>query len=473
MRRKHMPGCYCCQGCYIIPDEELPTITVPGYTFTSWGTIGGDEIVGGLCCRCAFFTPNDTEFTEVCSDYFAETTLEQVTSWVIKATEAPLPRVACFGSGATETTADHVCYGDDVEVATHTVEDTQSKKWKLFTRSRPGLLRVCISKQLVTCDEDEPVEKWVVLSVFQYELFGYIRSEISRSISSESELLHPCFQLAPGAGESCDDSCSQQVGDACDDPWDDIPIASTLVEFFRVKLFDELPDGEVTFDDTAKPQNCDWEFCEDPSEFLDQFCVSISSWPAAAYNCQCEETLIDPLYCEVTYDKLRNGCDCPNFIVIPGYFWEVLFPGSDPCARSLECVQPCEYFDCGTYTRTELCSLGGLPGGAIVPPTSEPCSGRWVTDVFAWDARNLCQDYDGPLFRSIGSTICWQHAPCSSEDCAPECCYSIECGDCVECLGPKFVAAFEEITAFSRTWTCELTPTSFCLNAPTWTATFS
>jgi hypothetical protein len=40
-------------------------------------------------------------------------------------------------------------------------------------------------------------------------------------------------------------------------------------------------------------------------------------------------------------------------------------------------------------------------------------------------------------------------------------------------LGPKYIGLYEEITAFSRTWTCELTPTSFCLNAPTWTVTFS
>jgi hypothetical protein len=470
MKRKHMPGCYCCQGCYIIPDEELPTITIPGYTFTSWGTVGGEGITGGLCCRCAFFSPNNTEFTEVCSDYFAETQRHEIFEWTAKTMKNPIPKITCSTSGPITTTIEHVCYEWDVDVATHKVETLEAKKWKLFTRYRPGLLRICISKQLVTCDEEEPVEKWVVLSVFQYELFSYMQSEISKSIASESELLHPCFELVNGL-DQCDDSCSEQQGDACSDPVSVLTAFSGSVEFVRVKLFDELPEGDVTFDDTAKPENCDWEFCEDPSEFLDQFCVSISSWPTSVYNCRCEETLIDPLICSITYDNTTMGCDCPDFLVIPGHFWEVLFPGPDPCARILECVQPCQNFDCGTFTAYQLCP------NTFQPPEAEPCNNLWSQHFSDWiEVQSLCSSYSGPFFQGFAIAFrCFERKACTADDCGSECCYSIECGDCPPCTGPVygFFGTYDSVDSFSSEWTCELTPTSFCLNAPTWTATFS
>lgn len=486
MRRKHMPGCYCCGNCYVIPDEELPSITVSGWNFVGWGSIGGTE--GGSCCRCAFFTPVDESYTESCSNVFATQEMNSEISWLMQGIRSNKPNVLCGPLDTLpEDTTEHQCF-EIIDISSHTVTTAEKKSFKLLFRYKKDQLRVCLSKQTITCGDQDPVEKWVLLSEYSYNYYTYLTIGKEKSISSESSLLHECFQLREGL-ESCDDSCQETIDPPCthedmlESPNGYCLGAQGIASFQRVKFFDEIPTGEQTFTNLDTPEECSWDFCENPDGYVDQFCVSVSSWPTCIYSCRCEETYIDPIICERTYSITST---CPNCSLPPCnstcMSWFITGSGLvplNPCSAAIVCL-PCTPVDCGTYTTYCICNpaLPTCEGGSnvVLPPEDGGCT-TWLSDYLSWAQTfsSMCGDYSGPRFNGGFETICYEAVGCDLENCDTECCWYYPCsiGDsnCGFCY-TKFSWGSTSVTSYSISFSCDLTPVSACINAPTWTVIF-
>lgn len=479
MKRKHIPGgCYCC-GCEVIDIEELPTVSIPGYTFIGWG--------GSPCCPCAFFVPDNPQWTEVCSGVSSTVKFETLKSWDWLARATPKPRVA-IGFPPAVTTAEYCCPGAPFSFESVSSAHSFEYIYKLFLRHKPETIQVCFSHQLVTCGENEPEMKWIVRVRKSISFSAWTTVGKNETATLERTLIDEggCFEVIPG--KECNISCSDIKEAACtyDDILNQTGVGSCILDggivgYDRVKFFDELPvDGSEIFTSEDTPEECTWEYCETEPEYDTEVCVTVSSHMPCVQECICGITQHpDAEIVPVTYPIFGCYCNnpCPfapggNFI---GVSWVGLF--GDECELSNPGCAPCEsitedgYFDCGEYT----VNVYRFPCGGEIILESEQCNRsqalfEYLALVNSYQCTRLddsppaidqiCVDfgYARPIYLP-----CHRVKACNASNCDETCCHVLECdGNNVVC-SPKYEVAGHSWNEATVEAECTFNPVSICI----------
>jgi hypothetical protein len=494
MKRKHMPGnCYCCE-CTPVDVDELPIAQISGYTFVSWG--------GSECCKCALYLKDEIEWTEECSDVFASLETQTEYEWQETALLNPKPkRFFSLGGGVPELD-EYCCYGEPFAVANHEYSDVRTLRYKAIFRRSPFAIRICFSRQSVTCEGEEPQLKWVVHAQYQvtYELV-YSQGG-SRDIDhTVTKLAGDCFELIPEGeiGNRCD-SCDDSVDPACtfEEYEQSSPPcggASGIVNFDRIKFFDELPEGQYLFSDEDNLQGCSFEFCQESFNFESELCLTVSSYPNCFPYCFCSTTsnayVDDFEFINFTGQCFCNECealplasgDGVSFAFFLGENCDLV---STFCYGCTEDTNPADgHQDCGYWTMSKYTT--GCEGNVSVPPFTYdtdcpqwlehstpfipgPCDSYSATPLFPGDAIDACVNGTQVKFRELSG--CYQVVSC--DDCDADCCYQDVCPGSQEiiCGGPKYSMYASNVTFTDWSVSCELTPVEFCITFPGLSVTF-
>lgn len=481
MKRKHIPGgCYCC-GCEEIDIDILPNISIPGYTFLNWG--------GSACCKCAFFAPDDTTWSESCSDVFAS--VEEVTSaqYQRMGAVAPLPRLAnSFDGVPCPTPPEYCCYSGMFAISEHAADQTKRLSYKLFMMHRPYLIQVCFSHQLVTCGEDEPVMKWIVRVRKEFAVQIFATEGRYISVSHVGTILHDCFE--PLESQPCSYSCTQEEEAAC--TFEDLEFGPagpgdcqllnvpSIVGFDRVKFFDELPDTQQIFTSDDTPEDCTWEYCENELEYDTQICFSQSSYHQCFPDCLCSQTYTG----EIVEDTvLFRHCLCDGCVGIGTGLTFTVFSGENCDFVSSSCCgcessTPDGFYLCDEFTINRL----RIPLAGLID-IDEDCPDvlRDLIYFSGLSCDNLPPFYTTLFNTGTGYTYveahgCTSRKFCDIQNCDEDCCVSFVCAGNSQVINcsPKFDdLLLTNWISYDVSITCMLYPQSLCITFGNVTVDFS
>jgi hypothetical protein len=493
MKIKHMPGgCYCC-GCIELDEDELPIAEIEGYTFIGWG--------GSPCCKCAFYTKDEIEFTEECSDVFATLEINTEREWQEMAQLEPKPK---YLSGSFPFSCpsldEYCCFGSPFAIANHEYSDTSRLTYKAVLRYAASMIQICFSRQEVTCSGSEPELKWVVLLKYTFSYDQKNSAGRFRSISHvHTNVGGDCFELLPEELDIPCDSCEIDLSPVCtyDEVEVGIPncgITGGIVTFDRVKFFDDLPSGTEIFDNSDTPEDCTWEFCETEPNYETQTCLEISSYPPCWPSCYCNSE--DATYIEeVDVVDFSGQCSCNaciglgngiNFFYLAGE--DCGFVGVVCCGCTADTNPSDGHQDCPGWTENWLrypCGTGN--DGSI--DYDQSCA-QWLSDsgfvhsvlaslciesVPQWGGPpgSLC--VDGVSTGAITPPNCYGLAGlCNMQNCDANCCEELICpgnNETIACT-PKYRITTTNVTAYSWSVSCSLNPVSFCISYPSVTVEF-
>ena len=398
MQRKHTPGCLCC-GCEEIDVGSLPTLTISGWTTD--GVWSGSD-----CCKCLTFTPTETPaWTCTLSPVIATQQRTVNAEYQLLALPAAAPMVYCGEGNPVGGDDDVCCQGDPVAVVDNELETIEKSSYRLKIKYRPASITVCVSRAPVTCDGSGIGTKWIVRSVYNYTAGGTVVADLYSKTTHVATLNNACFEkvyLPPGS--NCPDNCERTRLASCEDDNDPIRTITGFPSpsFTRVKFYDALPSGSVSFTSADTPENCTWDFCENPTEYLDSYCLTVPS-SSVFLDCLCAETLADPPVETVTATKNVWCCTAcggsgPPFI---GQQWTSL-PASEPCdvigfpaGGCPACPAP---DSCGTWV------FNRIAANAIPLPTSGDCwtlggiNSPYLAQEELWETWFIGSLYDSCFF---------------------------------------------------------------------------
>lgn len=482
MKRKHIPGgCYCC-GCEEIDVATLPTIEIPGYTFLSWG--------GSPCCKCAAFAPEDTDWIETCSDVFASVEEVESVEYEQVAAITPIPRLA-NGSAPCPIPPEYCCFSGPVTISTHSAEKTKQLTYKLLMLHKPYRIYVCFSHQLVTCEGEEPVLKWIVSVRKEFVVNIYATEGRYSSLVHEGQVLHDCFEESEL--QPCSFNCNHEQDPACTfedlrlgEGGNDCNLLLTPIHGFdRVKFFDELPNTQEIFTSDDTPEDCTWEYCETEPEYDTQVCFSQSSYHACFPDCVCLQTYPAEIVEESVYAGSPGQCGCNSCVGLGVGVGFTVFIGVDCDFVFNSCCGCTEVDSAGNYAcpdmtinrlRVPSVFLNGLV--QIADPSECPdgiddsiqfedsiCPSTFPTAGF-----NLRGDYF-----YVDAALCATRAFCDIENCDTNCCHSFVCSGNNQVIScePKFTWIGTNWLSYERSIECNLYPQSLCINFGNVTVNFS
>lgn len=437
----------CCCTCYVPDNYELPTITKTGWTASNWT---------GTCCKCMTLTPNDPLPWNTCcsAEFLNQELIQSFTTYVYERRELKPLHFDGALFPAVDWEIYHFCTGSPELAYTWQNERIVERSFKLLSGLKYDRIEVCISKQDITCGEASPVEKWVVISRFYFNYISFLTWGLDSSSSKILTIESACY--SGGEGASCTQSrslnCDFQsvydlVFDGINGNVDASLIKSGFGYFTRVKFYDTLPTGTVTFSNADVPGDCVWESCGSEDQYDDDFCINVTSIPGNI-GCSCNSSSVagpDEVYSDSIASWTCDGCD--GTIWGPeqfGNFTLVTYCYDD--AFSLLC-QPCPDppFECDPNSYTFE-----IPGNATSPPT-ESCADPLYDE--SWMSFG-CQFGGGsePQYSTDTSSDCYWQTPC---------------------FDVKKYEIFDVYTG-DQQWelNCTFNPVSCCFNAPSWSVNF-
>lgn len=473
MKRKHIPGgCYCCGGCEELNIENLPEISIEGYSFVGWG--------GSDCCKCAFFSPDNPQWTEVCSPVFAS--IEEVFSaeYQEMAVVSPKPKSANLDVNSPSLGVpcpippEYCCYSSPFAVANHEVNKTQGLEYKLLMRHQPYVIEVCFSRQDVTCDQDPPVLKWIVRMRKVFNVVILATEGMHASFSHSATGLSDCFELR--ANSTCGTSCTETIEPACTE--EDLGFSTVLfaqeIGFDRVKFFDELPDTLQVFTEDDTPENCTWEYCNTELNYDTQVCFTQSSYHNRFPECICEREYLYEIAEKTVYAGDFANCNC-NSCVGLGFGINFQLLGGEDCGSVGVACCGCESQDnAGNYLCPDLTvnSLRAPCGGSFTDNGS--CIG-FLGDLGLFQSSDLCggSAFDPPLFDThcidyiyYEGKSCYTPKGCAIATCNLDCCHDFICAG-----NNERISCSSKFARFPTNWisidvelTCNLIPQSLCID---------
>lgn len=451
MKRKHIPGCYCCteSTCYELQESDLPDVTLLNWTSSGW--------VGTPCCKCVTLTPNAPVATVTCSADYATAKMDIDCEWDLRAITNAKWKEA---SAVTCPVPDNwCCAGPVIKVGEGTSVEELHYNYRILFYYIPAKIDVCISKQDVDC-AGVVAEKYVLLSRYCYNVMVYsVRGSLEKGYY-ESTLTNTCFQKNDVPNKSilfgqpycdlgdpdgttreppCDiDDLSPELGDEL--------LFSGLACFTRVKFLDNPPDGDLVFNNDDDGNGCTWTLCDTSFEFITEYCYTVSSFDVKPCWCDHEWTLTP----QTTTTEILSTCGCDTCLDtgLPGTNY-IRIIDCDPFDSVFECCtgRTCNSV-CSTYTTT--CYEAEWSAGP-----EDNCDLDGSQGFFC---RGQCGGF---------AAACFGTKP--SED-APSCYDTLICGTKLPIYTP--IAN----TATSASWTIDcqfLGALDFCISAPTWTLTFS
>jgi len=298
MKRKNMPGCYCCCVCPDLPVNELPEATIPGYTGEGWLSAGGNK-----CCAYQDFTPNAPVKTRLCSDVVDTYTINftcHTEYWAGKA----FPTARTFPESCEDYLANCCDYLPTFGWeywGSSDIEEINTIGTRVFGVASLEKIRVWLLRSTVLCNE-EPVCKYMVLTQFY---FSWITKWLVEEQATFTQETYPADCMKKPTPAVFDGSCTLQVDIDCDA--DEHPLGQTICFEFgdvclsRVKFFDQFPSGNLAFTASDIPETC---------QFPEMTCAAnFSSCEPNWSESVCIETdvLCEPDWCSNPPTILQNS----------------------------------------------------------------------------------------------------------------------------------------------------------------------
>jgi len=480
----------CCCTCECLPIEDLPTVTISGWTGNGWS---------GTCCYEQKFTPNTTpSWSKACSGMLYEGSVSETCvthHW--KQYTPDYRGYEYFPNGCDNIPEDYCCPGNGEHIATTTTDWTFTNNAFLAVWARPKEIYVRISQEDVDCEGVEGESggcKIVIRSRYVYEYKSKIYKNDLSSVEQEVSIVNTdCFEANPAYTFNVPASSAITCSDVPSSP-PSVSIGACVYEglfqFDRVKYYDDMPSGEVQFQNDDVP-GCDSSACDySPYSYVNQVCIFGPSGPIDNSNCLFEE----PCYCTETIetrdidvtgesptcigesvtekgDCFANPClpmSCQTLVTI------CINPG-DPPLFEYECPVPSSVSVIGFIP--PLCGQPGVGNDGYMGP-SEPTPGKYVGCggcAPTADGTNLCYPQNAQQTETEYPYL--ETSDCFSGNCNPDCCRFYDDCPCCDpegtCL-PLFGQAYSTVSSHTRSQSCSgLQSASVCTSAPSWTITLA
>ena len=479
----------CCCSCECLPVEDLPTVTISGYTGGGWG---------GSCCYEQTFTPTSTpSWSKSCSGMLYEGSVAETCVTQHWKRLTPDYRGFEFFPGGCESIPEDFCCPDGAEhIATTTTSWAFTDNAFIAVWRRPKHIIVRISQEDVDCTGIEGQTggcKIVIRSRYVYDYTSKVYQNQKTAITQTVTMVNDsCFE--PNPDHVFDDPGVPVT--TCSDVPSDPPLPSALAcvyqgtfYFDRVRYYDTMPTGAIEFTNSNVP-GCDSTSCNyEPYSYVNSVCIY---GPTSTVNTSdCVFSL--PCYCAGTIVSLNPTVTSDTVTCIGESVNEIAGCFDDPCVPAncgnvivTLCQNPGDpplfETDCADYFTGSaagfLCTGGGnyrsgvggdgFLGGPFVTTASEikylSCGGC-ATDLCYFLSPNQA-DKSYPYLET---------SDCFTGNCNPECCRSYDdCTCCDETCLPKYGQSVSTVTSHTRTQSCTgLQSASVCTNAPSWTITLA
>ncbi len=470
----------CCCTCDCLPLEDLPTVTISGYTGSGWS---------GDCCYEQTFTPNSTpSWSKSCSGMLYEGLVTEQCVTDHSRFLTPNYRGFEFFPGGCDEIAQDYCCPEGVELIATTTTDWEFKDNAfLAVWRRVREIKVRISQEEVDCSGVEGQTggcKIVIRSRIIYDWSSKIYGNATTKIT-QSVLMHntTCFEANPDFVFS--DPTPTLI--TCSDVPSSPPSSGDCrfggdFYFDRVKYYETMPTGSVSFGNTDVA-GCDSTSCDyDPYSYVSSVCIYGPTGPIANNQCIFQE----PCYCTGTITTDNSTISYPAEECDRGdaFILEVDGCEDDPCPElctslNTQCANDPDPYEC-PGTALNLSRLGF----DIDPVNLALCFRTGIGE-----ADGLCCSVYGDKIIGCGASKttagffpATPYQPtfeCTEIACDEVCCrFFNDCpccypdGVCLELYDPANY--FSAIDTHTRSQSCTgLQSASVCTSAPTWTITLS
>lgn len=483
----------------------MPTVTKSGWVGSNWLQVGD-------CCFRKTFTPSPEaswscvatepiqtfDWSVSCNTSFLTWNNHSQPLWFEQGdpnAPCPIPEELC-------------CPDPTTPVTIGTTSSTYSYRgvvafWLWY---RPQKIEVYVTRALVDCGNGTEVCKYSIVSKYFYEYrYATILGE-DHNWNRTASLSNNCFVKNSQYDTTSNgwvplsrygfnmlnppDLSSMTWYNTCLNPptVDISTLPSGNFSFDRVKLYDALPVGTETFDNSNVSFSCPIDFqeiCQNSFNPVTQVCLFSPSGIFSEPPCWCDGTIVE---LSTNTETLANRCnyDTPDFGFPDQYvtysctqmgpngpmICTINYGGCDLVAS------PCATYDkhCTglvngiptivTYTVTNQCNqyLGSTVGGAS--SVLFDCSCNAINNI-------------PPQPAPENQAFWYDPSTCNSENCNSNCCFEFHvCEACEEqnlykCYS-KYTGIFRDITSRTVTWNCSgVTQRSYCINSPSWTLTFA
>lgn len=479
----------CCCTCDCLPIEDLPTITISGHTGNGWS---------GDCCFEQTFTPNSTpSWSKNCSGMLFEGSVSESCTTEHWQRLTPTYRGYEFlGEGGCLDLPENFCCPDGADhIATTQTEWDFADNAFMAVWRRPKHVIVRISQEEVDCEGVEGQTggcKIVIRSRYVYDYQSKVYQNAQTKVTQTVAMVNDtCFEVNPD--HEIDDSGSPLID--CDgvpsepptNPIDANCLYTGTIYFDRVKYYDTMPSGSITFGNSDVP-GCDSSSCDySPYNYVDSVCIYGPTGEVDTSGCLFNL----PCYCTGTVVSVSPSDQSETVTCIgesvrekQGCFDDPCVPAS--CAFDLItiCNNPGEpplfETDCDDYFTAALagfvCSGGSGRDGIGSDGTM---GGPFVTTDSDLKYLSCGGCSDGCYFANPTDTgPSYPYLPlfdCDDSPCDQDCCRFVdECPCCPGECNPLFRNGVSTVTSHTRTQTCTgLQSASVCTNAPSWTITLA
>lgn len=461
----------CCDECPCLPVEDLPTVTISGYTGQGWT---------GDCCYQQQFNPNSTPaWSKSCTeDIYSASVYETCITehWRVNPS---LYRGYEINPSTCDDIPDQYCCPSNLKIATTTSTWIWENSGFMALWRRIKHIIVRVSQELANCTGVEGQEsgcKIVIRSRIVYEYATTFYENNRASFDQEVEMnVETCFEPDPDyvitsnpfTPITCDDVPASPPeggvgGDGC--------LSTGEFYFDRVRYYDTMPTGNIVFGNGDVP-GCNASTCDySPYNYGNQVCIYSPSQYVRTAFC----TFQEPCYCWadiVEYDNTTTEPDasCDSDILIydgctgcEGQpFWvcttDICQNVEDECPDSGYSYRALG-FDTDAGLNEAYCDFDGTGSTGIRSFLGFVACGanKSILGVGAID----------PPYQKT-------YDPCQVGDCDSVCCEFIDdCPCCVEevCADKYGNTWFSTVVTHTRTQTCSgWNPKSICTSAPSWT----
>lgn len=468
-------GRCCCAECDCLAVEDLPAVTISGYTGGGWS---------GTCCYEQTFTPNTAQsWSKSCSGMIYESTVaEQCVTEHYRSLEPEYPgfvqRPLDVGNGCEDLPEDYCCPQGFEKIATSTTDWTFTDNAFMAVWRKIKHIIVRISQEDVDCSGVEGQTggcKIVIRSRFVYDYAAtYYRNALNTY--AQSVVMHnttcfavnPDFQITantPTAITCSDVPANPPTGDNC--------LASGTFYFDRVRYYDEMPTGSITFNNTHVP-GCTSTACDySPLNYTSSVCIYSPATPiVSAFGCYLNE----PCYCT---DEVFATNNTPQYgpIICGGdniFIQAVTGCFDEPCEVCATLITECDgvtEYQCPDSSFSTSCLYYDID-----PENPATC----FRDGIGSGVNNACACYATLTGNFIPTAPYTQTVFCNDPtNCNSQCCQSLN--DYCTCCYPDGVCYpkygliyFGTIASHTRTQTCSgFQSKSVCTTAPSWTITLA
>lgn len=364
------------------------------------------------------------------------------------------------------------------KVATSTTNWTWTDNAFMAVWRRPAQIIVRISREEVNCDGVEGQTggcKVVIRSRYVYDWESKIYAN-SLPNGSQSIEMHntTCFEVNPdavyGEGSTSPTTCSNVPTSPPTEGGQKCKFGGAFY-FDRVRYYDEMPTGSITFANTDVP-GCTSSACDyTPLNYVSSVCIYSPASSIRDASC----TFDTPCYCRgyidqinatITQDPIR--CDLESWL---------LLGGCDNCNPINQCTSEFCFgeidYECPDtgysmnrigFTNSKAldadCDVAGIGSNGVRTSVVNSCGWNRSLEGVGGVAPPYNRNHD-----------------CSEEPCNATCCEVIdECPCCVEeeCRQIYTGEYFSTVTSHTRSQSCTgISQQSVCTSAPSWTITLS